>query len=523
LDSYNLLEVFAKHAKKAPDRECLVFGNRRLTYGQTQSDVDALAAALGDLGVTRGTRVAVDLPNWPEWVLLFLAASKIGAVLVPLNSSLSYHELKYLLRHTEAKVAVAAQTLGDVDCFEVFEDLEGSLPDLQYLVSVGMEDAWADDRIHRWSDLLLRGRARNPVPVGPAEPKAPAAILYTSGTMGKPKGVVLSLESLLFTADRSIEALDQIADDRVLVAVPLFTIFGIHIVLGGLVSGGTLVFQERFEPVAALDLIEAEAITICHGVPTMFQLLMREPSFESRNLSTVRTGIAAGSPVSSALVQKIRRWNDVQIAYGLTETGPTVSITRFDDPTELRESTVGQPISGVEVRVLDTLSGDAHGLEAVGELAVRGPNVMTGYHRMPSETKKLFTKDGFFVTGDLAFVDEAGYVTIVGRRRAMIIRGGYNVFPRELEDVIRTHPALDDVCVVGSPDEVLGELICACVIPVEGAIVTGEEIKDFSREYLANYKVPDVVRFFDTFPMTGSGKVQRLELERVVGLELSNT
>ena len=523
MDSYNLLEIFAKHAKNAPDRECLVLGNRRLTYGQVQSEVDALAAALRDLGVTQGTRVAVDLPNWPEWVVLFLTASRLGAVLVPLNSSLGYHELKYLLRHTEAKVAVVAQTLGDVDCFEVFEDLEGSLPDLQYLVSVGMEDAWADDRTHRWSDLLARGRARDPVAGTPTDPKDPAAILYTSGTMGKPKGVVLSLESLIFTADRSVDALEQSADDRVLVAVPLFTIFGIHIVLGGLVSGGTLVFQERFEPVGALDLIEAEGITVCHGVPTMFQLLMRESSFESRNLSTVRTGIVAGSPVSTDLVRKIRRWNDVQIAYGLTETGPTVSITRFDDPAELRESTVGRPIPGVEVRVLEAISGDAHGPEAVGELAVRGPNVMTGYHRMPSETKKLFTKDGFFVTGDLAFVDEAGYVTIVGRRKAMIIRGGYNVFPRELEDVLRTHPALDDACVVGIPNEILGELICACVVPVEGAIVTGEEIKEFCREQLANYKVPDAVRFCDTFPMTGSGKVQRQELERMMGLELSIT
>ena len=386
-----------------------------------------------------------------------------------------------------------------------------------------MEDAWADDRTHRWSDLLARGRARDPVAGTPTDPKDPAAILYTSGTMGKPKGVVLSLESLIFTADRSVDALEQSADDRVLVAVPLFTIFGIHIVLGGLVSGGTLVFQERFEPVGALDLIEAEGITVCHGVPTMFQLLMRESSFGSRNLSTVRTGIAAGSPVSTDLVRKIRRWNDVQIAYGLTETGPTVSITRFDDPAELRESTVGRPIPGVEVRVLEAISGDAHGPEAVGELAVRGPNVMTGYHRMPSETKKLFTKDGFFVTGDLAFVDEAGYVTIVGRRKAMIIRGGYNVFPRELEDVLRTHPALDDACVVGIPNEILGELICACVVPVEGAIVTGEEIKEFCREQLANYKVPDAVRFCDTFPMTGSGKVQRQELERMMGLELSIT
>jgi fatty-acyl-CoA synthase len=523
LDSYNLLELFANHAEDAPDRECLVLGQRRLTYGQVLSDVDALATALQDLGVTRGTRVAVDLPNWPEWAILLLAVSKLGGVLVPLNSSLAYHELKYLLRHTEAQVAVAVQTLGDVDCFEVFEDLAGSLPDLQYLVSVGMEDVWADDRIHRLSDLLVRGRARPGAESDAARPDDTLAILYTSGTMGKPKGVVLSQQSLVFAAVRSAEALEQTSDDRVLVAIPLFTIFGMHIVLGALTTGGTLVFQERFDPAGALDIIETEGITLCHGVPTMFQLLMREPSFESRDFSTVRTGIVAGGPVSTDLVQKIRAWNDVQIAYGLTETGPTVSITRFDDPAELRDSTVGRPIPGVDVRVLDALTGDAHDSEAVGELAVRGPSVMSGYHRMPSETKKLFTEDGFFVTGDLAFVDDAGYLTIVGRREAMIIRGGYNVYPRELEDVLRTHPALDEACVIGIPNEILGELICACVKPVEGAIVTGDDIKDFCREQLANYKVPDAVRFYDTFPMTGSGKVKRQELERIVGLESSAT
>ena len=523
MDSYKLLEYFTKHVEDAPDRECLVYGNRRLTYQQVQSDVDALATALHEMGVGAGTRIAIDLPNGPEWVILFLTAAKLGAVLVPLNSSLGYHELKYLLRHTEAKVVIAAQTLGDVDCFEVFEDLQRSHPDLQYLVSVGMEDAWADDRIHRWSDLVARGRTRDPAVGAASDPEDTLAILYTSGTMGKPKGVELSQRSLVFTAVRTAEVLEQTPEDRSLIAVPLFTIFGIHIVFGALVSGGTMVMQERFEPIGALDLLQAEAITVCHGVPTMFQLLMREPSFESRDLSTVRTGIAAGSPVSTDLVRKVRVWNDVQIAYGLTETGPTVSITRFDDPAELRESTVGRPILGVEVRVLDALTGDAHDPEAVGELAVRGPNVMTGYHRMPSETKKLFTKDGFFVTGDLAFVDEAGYVTIVGRRKEMIIRGGYNVYPRELEDLLRTHPALDEACVIGIPNEILGELICACVIPVEGAIVTGDEIKEFCREQLAHYKVPDAVRFYDTFPMTGSGKVRRQELERMVGQELSVT
>jgi fatty-acyl-CoA synthase len=231
----------------------------------------------------------------------------------------------------------------------------------------------------------------------------------------------------------------------------------------------------------------------------------------------------AGSPVSPELVRQIRRWNDVEIAYGLTETGPTVSITRPEDPPDKRERTVGRPLAGVEVRLVDVRSEEVQAPARAGELAVKGPNVMAGYYRMPMETRRSFTEDGYFLTGDVAVLEEDGYVTIVGRRQEMIIRGGQKIVPRGLEDLLRTHPAVDDVCVVGIPHEVLGELVCACVIPVEGAIITGEELKDFCREQVADDKVPDLVRFFDTFPMTGSGKVRRKELAQVVELELSTT
>jgi len=311
--------------------------------------------------------------------------------------------------------------------------------------------------------------------------------------------------------------------DRVLLAVPMFAIFGTHAAIMAVVNGATLVLQDRFEPTRALDLIEQEQITVVHGVPTLFELLMRDPSFAGRDFSSVRTGIVAGSPVSVGLVRRIRLWNDVQIAYGLTETSPTVAMTCDNDPPDLRERTVGRPVEGVEVRIVDVKTGDVHGREAVGELAVRGPNLMAGYHRMPLETEKSYTPDGFLKTGDLAVIDEQGYVSIVGRLSEIIIRGGYKVVPRELEDILHTHPAVARACVVGVPNEILGELTCACIIPVEGAIVTGDELRDFCRDLLADYKVPDLVRFFDTFPLTDGGKVKRDELTKVVGLELSVT
>jgi fatty-acyl-CoA synthase len=523
LRTYHLAELFAQRVAAEPDRPCLVLGRRRLTYGHVEHEATALATAWRDLGIGQGDHIAVDLPNWPEWAISLLAAARLGAVMVPLYPSLTHHEVKYQLRHMEATVAVAAESLGEVQYLDLFEDLIGGLPDLQYLVAVGQEDFWYDDRVFQFSHLVTKGR-RDSVAIAALDPaQAPLMILYTSGTMGKPKGAVLTHRNLVHAAVHTASALRQAEGDRVLVAVPMFTVFGAHVVISALITGSTLVFQEQFEPRAALDLIEREQITIVHGVPTMFQLLMREPSFASRNLTSVRTGIIAASPVSRELVRSIRRWNDVQIAYGLTETGPTISVTRFDDPTDRRERSVGRPIPDVDVRVVDLNGGGLHGPEAVGELAVKGLGVMAGYHRMPSETKRSFTSEGFFLTGDLAYLDEDGYVTIVGRRKEMIIRGGYNIYPRELEDVLRTHPAVDDACVVGAPNEMLGELICACVRPVEGAIVTADELKVYCRDQLSDYKVPDLVRFFDSFPMTGSGKVKRRELAQVVGLELSET
>lgn len=520
--SSSLAAWFADRAREDPHRECLVAGKRRLTYAEVAAQVEALAAALGELGLEPGDHLAVDLENTVEWVISFLAAARLGAVCVPLHPSLGESELRFQLRHTEARVVVAGDAIGSVETLDVWEELGPALPDLRYVVRVGRGDEWTAERLLSYAQLVSRGRRREAPPPAPGG-DAPLVVLYTSGTMGKPKGAVLTHRNVLHAAVHTAGALEQTGADRVLLAVPLFTVFGVHVLVSGIVTGSTLVLVPRFDPEEVLSVIEREHLTVVSGVPTMFELLMRAPGFTGTDLRSVRTGIVAGSPVAPDLVRRIRRWNNVQIAYGLTETGPTVTVTRFDDPPTEREHSVGRALPEVEVRVVDVLTGTLHGTEAVGELAVRGPNVMAGYHRMPGETARVFTADGFFLTGDLAAVDERGYVTIVGRRTEMIIRAGYNVFPREIEDVLRTHPAVEDACVVGSPHEILGELICACVVPVEGAIVTGEELREFCRDQLADYKVPDAVRFFDAFPLTGSGKVKREELARLVGLELSAT
>ncbi|HEX2206848.1 MAG TPA: AMP-binding protein, partial [Longimicrobium sp.] len=322
----------------------------------------------------------------------------------------------------------------------------------------------------------------------------------------------------------SADAVGLRADDVVFGVNTLFNAFGIGTgVLGTMVAGASLVLHEGYDPTTALDVLEREGVTVFHGVPTNFILALNAVEASSPATRSLRTGVVAGAPVSDELVQRIQRElvPGVRVGYGMTETGNLVSVNTPDDPAGKQVATVGRPLPEVEIRVID-VDGSVLPVESVGEVAVRGPGVMRGYYRQPGETSQVFTPDGFFLTGDLGMVDEEGFLHLIGRRKEMIIRGGFNVYPREVEDRLHAHPAVLDVAVVGLPDEILGEVACAAIVPVEGAIVTGEEIRDFCREVLADYKVPDLVRFLDGFPLTGSGKVRRVELARMISAEESS-
>ncbi len=520
----SVAEILAARAAESPQHPLVVLGERQLSYGQVEAQSTALAAALHQLGIEAGDRIALNLPNWPEYIVAMFAAAKLGATIVPLNPKYTTPELQYMLRHSEAVAVVTAEVWEGVDYLARFEGFLSALPDLQYVVSVGEEDLWYDDRIYQFEDLVSSGEGREfPAPQIDSD-RDVFAIVYTSGTMGKPKGVSLTHSNLLTTAIATAEGMDTTPDDVVFGVATLFNVFGLAPgVLGTVAAGATLVLQEDSDPARALDLLEAEHVSIFHGVPTNFILVLNEHALRARNLSRLRTGILAGAPVSEELVQRIQRElvPDIRVAYGLTETGSTVSLTLRGDPQGKQIATVGRPLDGVEIKVLD-LDGSQLPVESVGEVAVRGPGVMRGYYRQPGETAHALTEDDFFLTGDLGMVDEEGFLHILGRRKEMIIRGGFNVYPREVEDRLHAHPAVLDVAVVGLPHEVLGEVACACVVPVEGAIVTGEEIKEFCREALAEYKIPDLVRFLDGFPMTGSGKVRRVELARIISAEESS-
>jgi fatty-acyl-CoA synthase len=509
--------AFQAQAERRPSATFLRYGDDRWTWADVSAQSHALACALQNLGVEKGDRVGISLPNWPEFVLSVLASAELGATVVPLDPSMASRDLQFVLRTTECVAVVTAERYGSVDYLELFEAMLSDLPALQYLVTVGEEDLWYDDRVFQFEDLVSAGRGQVLRPVEVADDD-PAAILYTAGTSEKHKGVVLSHANLLWTAERTARALELDPDDVTLCVVPLSNIFGLgSAFLTSVVAGAGLGLVERFTADATLDHVERWSPTVLHGVPTMFVLLRRALGERSVDLSSLRTGIIAGAPVSPALVRSVRAEivPDIEIAYGLTETAPTVTMTGPGDG-EARSDSTGRPLDGLELRILG-----AEGPVPVGEIAVRGPNVMLGYFRQPAATRDTLTPDGFLRTGDLGSVDEEGYLRVVGRLSDVILRGGYSVHPREVEDHLRSLPAVQEAVVIGVPNEVLGELVCACVVPVEGALVTEEEVRELCRPALAEFKLPDVVVFLDELPEAENGRARRAELSRLMKLRLA--
>lgn len=501
----------------------LRFEGEVLTYGKVESDAEALAAALSELGLAAGDRLALVLTPRPEFAVATFAAAKLGMTVVPLSPRLTGAELQYALRHSGAACAVTLEQAMGTDYLHLFEDLMPQLPDLRHLVTVGEQELWHDDRIFQFEDLISSGAGRDyphfaPNFAGDADASGDRfALVYTSGTMGKPKGVELSHANLLAAAAGTADAIGLHPADRVVGVTALSHVFGLGPgLLGTLLAGASLILRERSDAATTLDDVERHRATVHYGIPTLFVSELAELETRPRDLSSLRVAVVAGAPVSDELVRRleVRLGVAVTTAYSLTETASTVSASRPDDPVEARRHTVGRPIEGTTVRVLEA-DGSQLPVESVGEIAVRGPGVMLGYYRQPRDTAAALDDEGFFLTGDLGLLDDAGFLHLVGRRKDVIIRSGFNVYPREVEARIEAHPAVQEVAVVGIADSLLGEAICACVVPVEGAIVTAPEIVEWSREVLAADKVPDLVRFVDELPRTDTGQVRRADLSRV--------
>jgi fatty-acyl-CoA synthase len=523
LEGSTIASALAHRATTDPGRAYLRAEGGDVTFAEVDGRAEALAAALASLGVEAGDRVALVLPSCPEFVVSFFAAAKLGAIVVPLNPQLATPELQYMLRHSEAVCAVTIEQEGDVDFLQLFEELMPQLPEFHYLVTVGEEDLWHDDRIFQYEDLISVGAGRDFEAARP-DPETCFALLYTSGTSGKPKGVELSHRNLLSAAAGTVGALGLHADDRIVGISGLFHVYGIGPgLLGSLLCGASLVLQPDGSPSAMLDALERYGATIQMGIPTLYVSELSELDRQARDLSSLRLAVLAGAPVHDTLVDRLSERLEVPVVtgYSLTETAATVSTARPTDPPEVRRFTVGAPIAGMEVRIAEPegTSTEPLPVESVGEIRVKGPGVMLGYYRQPKLTSASYDADGWFRTGDLGLFDEEGFLHLVGRTKDVIIRSGFNVYPREVEARVESHPAVQEVAAVGVTDELLGEAICACVVPVEGAIVTEREIVDWCRETLAEGKVPDLVRFVDELPRTDTGQIRRVELSRTVQAE----
>jgi fatty-acyl-CoA synthase len=511
--------ALATRATTDPSAAYLRFGSDVLTYGRVEADAEALAAALSELGLSTGDRLALVLTPRPEFAIATFAAAKLGLTIVPLSPRLTSAELQYALRHSGATCAVTLENALGTDYLQLFENLMPQLPELRHLVTVGEQELWHDDRIFQFEDLISSGAGRdyaNSVAADAGGRDERFAIVYTSGTMGKPKGVELSHGNMLAAASGTADAIGLGPTDRVVGVSALFHVFGLGPgLLATLLAGASLILREESDAATTLDDADRHHATVLYGIPTLFVAELGELEARPRDLSALRAAVIAGAPVSDELVWRLEAKLGVPVttAYSLTETASTVCASRSADPSDARRFTVGRPIEGTTVRVLET-DGSILPVESVGEIAVRGPGVMLGYYRQPRETAAAFDREGFFLTGDLGLLDEAGFLHLVGRRKDVIIRSGFNVYPREVEARIEAHPAVQEAAVVGVPDPLLGEAICACVVPVEGAIVTAPEIVEWSREVLAADKVPDLVRFVDELPRTDTGQVRRADLTR---------
>jgi len=522
-------------ARQFPDRDALVYPDRGLRYTYREFDVetDRVARGLLRLGIRKGEHLAIWATNVPEWVILQFATAKIGAVLVTVNTSYQSHELEYVLRQSDSTTLFLVAGFKGTDYVatlrRVVPELKearlgvlhsASLPKLRQAIFLGNQ---APAEMLSFRDLVRFGEE---VPEAAlVERKAqlkPTEVInmqYTSGTTGFPKGVMLSHNNIVNNAYNIGRCMKFSEQDRLCIPVPMFHCFGC--VLGTLTCvahGAAMVPVETFTPEAVLQAVQAEKCTALHGVPTMFIAELEHPDFANYDLSSLRTGIMAGSPCPIEVMKRVIKemhCSEITIAYGQTESSPVITQTRTDDPIELRVASVGRALPEVEVKIVNPTCDSELEVGEQGELCTRGYLVMEGYYNMPEATAQAIDTEGWLHTGDLAVMDENGYCRITGRIKDMIIRGGENIYPREVEEFLYTHPKVQDVQVVGVPDRKYGEQVLACIRLKEGENGSPEEIKEFCHGQISRLKIPHYVQFVDSYPMTASGKIQKFKLREM--------
>jgi fatty-acyl-CoA synthase len=541
VDGRTFAQVLSRTARRHGHRDALVFPQLglRWTYREFEARVRTTARALAAIGCTKGSHVGIWSTNWPEWVLAQFGTAMIGAVLVNVNPAYRKHELAYILHQANLSGLIITDSHKTSDYAEMLAQLIPELsterathsianpefPELQFVVSV--KRASAHPGIRSWPAFIdLAARVSNDrldSISGQVGPLDPVNIQYTSGTTGDPKGAMLSHRNLLMNAWYVGQRQHITEQDRVCIPVPFYHCFGC--VMGTLmcaVYGAAMVIPaESFEPVATMQAVTTERCTALYGVPTMFGAQVHEPSFGDYRFDSLRTGIMAGSPCPVELMKQVTsdmNLREMTIAYGQTEASPVITQSEITDSLETRVSTVGSAIPGMEVRLVDPESGEDVPQGAQGELWARGHGVMLGYYNMAQATDRTITQDGWLKTGDLATRTADGFYRITGRMKDMIIRGGENIYPREIEEFLLTHPDIIEVQVAGLPDARFGEQVCAWIRLRDGSSLDEQEVRAFCKDRIAHYKVPYYIVFVDEYPLTVTGKIQKFRL-REQGIE----
>jgi fatty-acyl-CoA synthase len=510
-------------AARSPQREALVDvpSGRRWTYAALSGEVDRLARALLGAGIAQGDRVAIWAPNLPEWVLTQYATAQIGAILVNINPAYRSHELQYVLQQSGTRLLISSESFKTSDYRAMIEEVRPRCPGLERVVYIGTS-GWAELVAQAETvpaTLLREQKAR----LGANDP---INIQYTSGTTGFPKGALLSHRNILNNG-YFVGGLQRFGEtDRVCVPVPFYHCFGMVMgTLGAMTHGACVVIPApSFDPSATLRAVAAERCTVLYGVPTMFIAQLGEPVLKQLDLSSLRTGVMAGSPCPVEVMKRVISelgMREVTICYGMTETSPVSTQTRPDDAIERRVGSVGSVHPHVEICIRDPDTGKTVARAETGEFCTRGYSVMLGYWNMPEQTQAAIDGDGWMRTGDLAVMDEAGYVNIVGRIKDLVIRGGENIYPREVEEFLYTHPDVVDAQVIGVPDPKYGEELMVWLKLRPGAApLCAESLRAFCTGKLAHYKIPRYVKLVDAFPMTVTGKVRKVEMREIAIAEL---
>ena len=525
----NFLE---KMVKKDPNQEFMVYPDRdlRFTYEGLDNTVNQMAEGRLEIGIKKGDHVGIWAKNVPDWLTYMFATAKIGVVLVTVNTAYKSHELAYVLEQSDMKALAIIDGFQDVDYIQTVYELIPELkthersklksdkfPFLESIIYLGQEKHRG---MYNTNEILLLGKHGNEEKFQEIKASVKSDdvvnMQYTSGTTGFPKGVMLTHINILNNGYYIGERQKFTENDRLCITVPLFHCFGIVLAVMATYShGATMVMVEVFDPLMVLAAVQKERCTALHGVPTMFIAEYSHPMFEMFDLTTLRTGIMAGStPPIEAMkrVVKDMHMTEITSVYGLTEGSPGFTQTGVDDPLIKRVETVGKPLPECEVKIVDPETGETLGPNETGEICCKGYNVMKGYYKMPEKTQEVIDKDGWLHSGDLATIDEEGYYSIVGRIKDMIIRGGENIYPREIEEFLYTMPGIRDVQVIGIPDDKYGEIVGAFIILEEGVDICEEDVRDYSSTKIARYKVPKKVFFIDEFPLTASGKIQKFKL-----------